>query len=417
MTLRQSFLAGVILLVSTTLGQASVIVATGSSFTWDGVNGPSVPLASAASVPNNLALTANGATAFAINSYGAPHSIAGLNNGSYGNSSSWIGASGQSIDLGGTYGTVNTSFAGVGLPGLRYIASFAFGRSNITGQYDDRDAGTYYIQTTTAANPNAGTADSLWTTIGSITISGGTGNYNDAYRHQFVLSSPVQATGIRIVAPAAGDTCIDEIELGSWGTLHSAGTGSAPLPGINIARQGTAFAQDVYAGGTNPNHTIAHLNDGQYGNSFSWLGASVNSFAGVAFSAPSDIISIAFGRDNTGAVTDRYQGSYILQYTRVANPNASTPDGDWTTIGAFDYTATFPDASGWVRHVYQFDRILGVTGVRVRVSAADQLNPIAIDELEVGAVPEPTTLTLALLAAAGLAAVVHRRRSSRLTCA
>jgi hypothetical protein len=56
------------------------------------------------------------------------HTIPNVNNGSFGNGSSWIG-------------DTPDSYVGIGFGSLQTIASFAFGRDN-TGAFGDRDAGT-----------------------------------------------------------------------------------------------------------------------------------------------------------------------------------------------------------------------------------------------------------------------------------
>jgi hypothetical protein len=207
--------------------EAVVTVLPGSNFTWDGINGPLVP---SGVVPNNLALAANGSTAFARDALVLPHTIAGLNNGVYGNSNSWIGATSQNIDVYNNGSLVlNTGFAGIALPAAANIGSFAFGRSNLGNEYADRTIGNYYVQTTQVASPNASTPDSAWTTIGSVNIS--TASFGDTYRHEFTLDAPVAATGMRVVVPGVGwsgltGTCIDEIEL-------YAGTPPVPMTGLS----------------------------------------------------------------------------------------------------------------------------------------------------------------------------------------
>ena len=187
---------------------AAVTVLEGSSFTWDGNDGP---LVESGDVPANLGLSA---TPFAIDvGHNPPHAIPGLNDGIYGNSNSWIGVTTRPIDLNNDGTTdVDTTFAGLNFLGEapHLITAFAFGRSNLGDEFADRTQGTYHVQVTTTPNPNVDTADADWSTIGSVEIS--TNDFGDTYRHLYNLDSPVSATGLRILTPGGG-TAIDEIEV------------------------------------------------------------------------------------------------------------------------------------------------------------------------------------------------------------
>jgi hypothetical protein len=219
---------------------------------------------------------------------------------------------------------------------------------------------------------------------------------------------------------------VEEYLSAKWGTpLATNGFQKTETGGtfrdLNVAAQSagaTAFAKDLIAGGGYPAHQISHLNDEVYGNSNSWIGATDGSFAGVAFAHAFTIEAIAFGRDNgnfaepgspgtPGQYTDRFLGTYTLQYTTAPNPDASTPDSAWNTIEVLHYDGVFPDALGYLRHYYQFDPIAGATGVRILTNRFPPSGEIAIDELEVYAIPEPATLCLVGLGAAGL---LRRRR-------
>ncbi len=322
--------------------------------------------------PGNLAPSG---TAFAKDVLpGFPaHTIAHLNDANFGNSNSWIANSAR-------------SFAGVSLGATPVrINEFAFGRDN-QGVFSDRSLTRYTLQFTTVANPNAATPDASWTTIGTLDyLSAGGANFAaPALRHRYSFT-PVMATGLRLVAVSA-DTGIDEIEIyaqvglvlnGGGLTLVSEGGTFAPE---NLARgpNATPFADGVIVGF--PAHSIAHLNDGRYGNDFSWLNDIPAPFAGVALGASRTVNRIAFGRDNTGVITDRTFGVFTLQYTNVANPDANTPAGSWTTIGTLDYRfaggVNFATPSR--RHVFSFNP---VTATALRLVGSTGNN--AIDELEI----------------------------------
>ncbi len=167
-------------------------------------------------------------------------------------------------------------------------------------------------------------------------------------------------------------------------------------PPMNLARQpgSVPFVIDSLAG--YPIHDFLHLNDGAYGNSFSWIGNSGSpGYAGIRFSATNAVSSIAFGRDNTGGFADRALGTYTLQYTRVAVPGTGTtftgnPDTGWATIGTLNYqnagSGLFTAPSR--RHRFTFTPVTA-TGVRLLVPATGIGSGTCIDELEVN--PPDTT--------------------------
>jgi hypothetical protein len=128
---------------------------------------------------------------------------------------------------------------------------------------------------------------------------------------------------------------------------------------------GVAFAQDQL----DASNGAANVNDGVYGNNSCWIAGNQSSFVGVAFNKAYTISALAFGRDNTGAYGDRYQGTYIFQYTTTPNPNASTPAADWWSFGSFYLDSVYPNTTNNYRHLYNFAPISGVTGVRIEVDS------------------------------------------------
>ncbi len=320
---------------------------------------------------------ATGGTAFAKDEYGLPpHSIPNVINGSYGNGQSWLGGSDNSF--------VGVSFGATAVA----VNRIAFGRDNL-GAFGDRALGVYTLQFTTVANPDASTPDSSWTTVGTIDYQSAGGDLfsSPALRHAYTFNQ-VTATGLRLKTVSSGAVlCIDELEIYSpatgivlsGGGLRLVEEGGSAGTG-NIAPGGTPFAQDVFS---LPPHSIANINNRAYGNAESWLGATANSFVGISFgSTPVSVDRISFGRDNTGTFSDRSLGTYTVQFTTVPNPNASTPDSSWTTIGTLDYQAAGGPffASPSLRHRFAFDPVTA-TGLRIRTLSAGSV--LCIDELEI----------------------------------
>ena len=218
--------------------QAELIVTPSEGFTliWDGNDGDGFNPESPATVPVNLAST-QGATPFTSSDLGPLiginfHVAANLNDGLYGNSNSWIG------------GDALNPYAAIRLNGLATLSSFAFGRDNGNGAFDDSSAGTdacggqcddrslgvYTVQITRVSFPDAATTDTGdaatgWQTIGTLnyassddTIPGE--GFSSYLRHEYeIAAGPVgiQATGFRLLVPGTGigggGTAIDEIEL------------------------------------------------------------------------------------------------------------------------------------------------------------------------------------------------------------
>ena len=317
--------------------------------------------------------------------YGGVHTTVGVNDGTYGNSGCWLAAAAGSF--------VGISFGGT----VTTIGQVAWSRDG-TGadQYhaDNRTIGTYTLQYTTAANPDNQTPAASWTTIGSVSYLGNgdplPSTPNSLGRRHAWSFQPVQATGLRLVM-GQNQTAVDELEASSYAppALTLTQVGGTLDTTQNVATAGTAFAKDVLENGGYEAHQVDHVNDGTYGNSFSWIGNSQNSFVGVSLPAARKIHAVAFSRDNTGGYLDRDEGIYLIQYTAVANPDASTPDASWTTLGAVCYDAA--DARAHLRHLYEFPEVKA-TGVRIfatgnGIGGYNTASGQAIDELEIQSLP------------------------------
>jgi hypothetical protein len=161
-------------------------------------------------------------------------------------------------------------------------------------------------------------------------------------------------------------------------------------PPSNLARMPgvTPFAIDSLAGF--PIHDIGNLNDGNYGNAFSWIGNSGDpGYCGLDFNGTNTISSVAFGRDNLGQFTYRTFGLYVLEYTQTVSPGTGTPSTGnpatgWATVGTIDYqavgTGLFTHPSR--RHRFTFNPVQA-TGIRLLVPQTSISGGTCIDELEV----------------------------------
>ena len=207
----------------------------GFTLIWDGNDGDGFNPESPAPVPVNLA-NAPGAIPFTSSDLGPLlgipfHVAANINDGFYGNANSWIG------------GNTPTPYAAIRLNGLATLSSFAFGRDNgngafddsspgtdaCGGQCDDRSLGVYTVQITRVSFPDAATADTGdaatgWQTVGTLDYiasddpAPGEG-FTAHLRHEYEMAAGpagIQATGFRLLVPTTGiggGTAIDEIEL------------------------------------------------------------------------------------------------------------------------------------------------------------------------------------------------------------
>lgn len=232
------------------------------------------------------------------------HQVGYVNDGVYGNPSSWIGAS-------------PTAFVGIAFNGgLVTVNRVAWGRDN-TGAFGDRWAGSYEVQLTTVESPSAATPDSAWTTV---LVQAGEG----ALRHEYTLGQEYAATGLRIRCP--GGVAIDELEV--------------PPAAYDVARTATATQ---YPHG-NILGVVTNVNNGIFGMQDSWAGHGGFWFAGLehlqarttyfvlTLAQPQYIASVAWSRDDTRQVGDRWDGQIVVQVTEVEGADSTTHDDHWTTI-------------------------------------------------------------------------------------
>ena len=205
-----------------------------------------------------------------------------------------------------------------------------------------------------------------------------------------------------------GQLLLDGLQLMQEGP--AAANAGDPVPD-NLALAGTAFAtSDLGPEIGTPYHFTENLNDGFYGNAFSWIGGDELlfdfPFAGIDLGADpiQNVQSVAFGRSNVlsgdvcnGVCMDRHMGFYTLEYTQVPNPSAdldidstNDPTRGWVEIGTLEYLASDGPETNynntWQRHRYNFDPV-NATGIRLIVPQTGLGGGTAIDEIEIYDVP------------------------------
>lgn len=144
--------------------------------------------------------------------------------------------------------------------------------------------------------------------------------------HESFDAVPAKFVRFTIHATNGAQPCIDELEIFPAGRKQN----------VALAKHGArATASDVYADGSNPIHQISHLNDGKFGNSWSWI--AKNGRAGwVQIELPHEekISSIVWSRDRgdskKGRVyEDRLPTDYVIEVSldgKAWQPVASSAD-------------------------------------------------------------------------------------------
>jgi hypothetical protein len=156
---------------------------------------------------NDAVNLATGATVMATSELGlGVHFAININNGTYGNGSSWIGGSEGSVDT-----------IGYGFAAPSTIETFAFGRDN-TNTLTDRSSGAYFFEYSLDYVSGAAITTGTWTTIGLIDYAPGSLQRPSFpyLRHLYSFGGPISnVTGFRVTTQAGlgGGQAIDELEV------------------------------------------------------------------------------------------------------------------------------------------------------------------------------------------------------------
>jgi len=194
---------------------------------------------------------------------------------------------------------------------------------------------------------------------------------------------------------------------GNNGDYSSADPGATAPDNAALSRNGaTVFASSAMETSM---YSIGGATDGLYGDTHAWAanvvdGADPEPFVGVAFGQPIAVTDVAFGRDNVddtelspaGAHTNRFAGTYVLQFTTLEGAGLDTvetgdPASGWATVGSLVYRGgSSAGFRPYLRHSYRVSfegQPISATALRLRVPAnSNPTNQVAIDEFEVNTI-------------------------------
>jgi hypothetical protein len=140
--------------------------------------------------------------------------------------------------------------------------------------------------------------------------------------------APARFVRFTILAAHQGEPCIDELEVLAADDGRNAALASAGA---------TATASSVLEGGKLPIHQTAHLIDGKYGNSFSWIGSqTAGDWVQIELPQTVTIDRVEWARDRQGVFADRVAVGYRIEI-------AERP-GEWQTVATADDRRTFTPA-------------------------------------------------------------------------
>ena len=130
------------------------------------------------------------------------------------------------------------------------------------------------------------------------------------------------------------EPCLDELEI--WGSKKE----EEPWKVVGLASDGaTATSSGDYP--DRSKHKLEQINDGRYGNDFSWISNEHGSgWVQIELPQPTRIECVVWGRDRQGAFADRLATSYEIQI--------ATEPGQWVTVATsadrLKHGETVPDS-------------------------------------------------------------------------
>ncbi len=121
-----------------------------------------------------------------------------------------------------------------------------------------------------------------------------------------------------ITACSTAEPCIDELEVFN-------------MAADNVARTAKVSVSDTYADGMNGKHRREHLNDGRYGNDFSWISKQRGGgWAQLEFAKPERIQRVVWSRDRSAGKGRHYDDRLAIGY-RI---EVSTDGAAWKPVAS-----------------------------------------------------------------------------------
>jgi hypothetical protein len=249
--------------------------------------------------PRNVALARLGTKVTASGSRTSDsHKLEHLNDGKHGNSRSWMSD------------TAGRGWVQLELLEPTRIAKIVWSRDR-EGVFNDRLATAYTLE--------AGALADTWQTLVSVPPPRPAVNA----RLNTDRFPPVKAKRVRFTVRANNnlEPCVDELEV-------------FDLNGVNVALASagtiaTSSGDTVVA----DRHELRFVNDGEYGNSRSWMSAEHGGgWVMLEFPAERTIDRVVWGRDRKGEFTDRLATHYVVEVAGAA--------GEWRVVADASDRAT-----------------------------------------------------------------------------
>ena len=194
--------------------------------------------------------------------------------------------------------------------------------------------------------------------------------------HPYSVTFPARkARFVRILVhrSSSAQPCIDELEVyGPDGKLNLALASRGAKASASLCLPGYAI------------HQIAHLNDGRYGNSHSWIAAGkTNEWAQVELAGPAVVSKVVLSRDRTGGFSDRVPVVFEVRlsldgrtWQTARRVETSAPSPRKRRVG-YVPPVELPPQPTWdqlLRYAFECER-----HTWGRMSADDHLSPLRTD--------------------------------------